>query len=341
MIAMVWRAARAMEGNNPEGTVAQSLVINWNVRTVTVTGRVDNRPVILEPNLDALFLYVSDPANGFDYVLREELISIAEVLGPTLRDLESERLRHQAPPEYAGGFRNVYGFTDRVTMMVPAFDMKKIAPLLVGAHRLAKRTVHQSFVSQDTLCRRMRRYAALLHLVHHFSLAEQDIWPDDLVFGLVTAASQMKKIPRKMANFAIMRRLDRDDLSAPNWQVLESSLLLRSASNRTAYVGFQVDGTWFVDSGGRASVSGSSTCYPALEAAIRDVWNGGATVHVAERLMLDFRPIRSYNNTFNPLGISPRAFATGSGRMADITVAVERGIVSTGNNKGGTMLAIR
>lgn len=114
------------------------------------------------------------------------------------------------------GMRNVYGFDDSATLLLPNHSTEYVAPLFAGAHILNNRSHGRTQVDELTLQHRFRHFASNLHLVHTFSYAEQDHWPIDLRMAVVYHVRLMRSLPRFMQNLALMSSVDRETLSAPN-----------------------------------------------------------------------------------------------------------------------------
>jgi hypothetical protein len=75
-----------------------------------------------------------------------------------------------------------------------------------------------------------------------------------------------------------MADVSRSHLAGSNWQLLESSLRLKGTVPTAAYLGYRVPGTWVISCEVIVPMNKSKTDYPAIDAALREMWNFDGTV---------------------------------------------------------------
>lgn len=343
-VAAARGAAPTPNGWNAAGNrqcVSIYLDVDNNVARISSQGPRGGDPQRHDWQLAPLVRWMSRPLNGVNPAIYKPLSGYMQTVGSSLGDIDAPTGLDDFPDEPPGGIRNVYGHDDGVTLRLPEFDLLRITPIIIGAHVLLKHTKKHGRTDRRSLERRRARYASRLHLLHNYNCAERDFWPHDMHWITLSHGTLMRKLPPYAQNLCLMARMSTVDYEAPNWQVLESPYLVTGGTRHTAYYGFQVPGTWIVDEGGRASVSGPHTNYPALDAALRDTLDSGRLVHVNERLRSNFAPVLNCHNMHAPLGISPRALGGRTERATDITVSAFGPRLAAGSNQGGLHVVVR
>ncbi|PHH66786.1 hypothetical protein CDD81_5918 [Ophiocordyceps australis] len=257
-----------------------------------------------EVDIDEILSQMIEPANGFD----NEIVRFAQTTATrersyTLYELIPSDQRAESDAELVR-FRNSFGFDDAATLALPVFDLMRVVPLIAGLHTLAKIATAPTSVDDACVRTRLRGYVAKMHICHQFVFAERNIWPEDLNDMPFNHATHVAKLPKGLQPLAYVVDPQRQWLSAANWQLLDTAYRLKGASRKTAYIGFDVPGTWVVSNNGEVLINDSKTSVPALDAAVRSTWQNGGTINLDANRPV-FAPIIDNHGNYAALGFAP------------------------------------
>lgn len=203
--------------------------------------------------------------------------------------------------------RNVFGAKDHAKLALPAMRIEKLVGLLALFHTPIRHDRVPSALNRRSARRRARKYAAHLHLLVHFAYVKRDIWPADLRNKPVRHDWYIMEIAPALRPACWMDVMRPDYYPFQNWQVLESSCLIRGARADTPFVGSAVAGVWPQRFDGVVKLNDRNAHYVAIEAAYKTALHEGGMMSANSLFATThFAIIRNKLGMANPLPFAPR-----------------------------------